>query len=219
MSSDVEICNIALSNARAGSINNLTTDTTAQAQICRLKYNILRDRCLTETPWGFNRKIRALAVLTTEIFNWAYAYQYPTDCLKIHRLVGAHEELLNADADVVSRLLDSQLLPLKDLRTQTPFEVFNFDNNKTIGANEANLRIDYVAKITDPNLFTADFIMALSHLLTSEIAVPLVGVKEGRQIRQDSLTLYKSYLDAAIANDMNDNYDSPALSEFETIRR
>lgn len=218
MSSEVEICNLGLSNIRGGSINSLD-EGSLQAQQCKLKYPILRDRCLTELPWSFNRKIKALSLLTTEIFNWAYAYQYPTDCLKVHRLVGAHEELANADADVVSRLLDSQLLPLKDLRTQVPYEVFNFNNNKVIGTNEADLRIDYAAKITDPNLFSFDFIMAFSHLLSSELAIPVVGAEVGRQLRSDSLQLYKTYLDAAIANDLNDQYDTPALSEFETIRR
>lgn len=218
MASEVELCNLALSNIRAGSINSLDEASLA-AQQCKLKYPFIRDRLLTELPWGFNRKIRALSVLTVEIFNWSIAYQYPTDTLKIHRLVGAHEELANADADVVSRLLDSQLLPLKDLRQQIPYEVFNFSDVKVIGANEADLRIDYSAKVTDPNLFTNDFIMALSHLLASELAIPLIGAETGRQLRSDSLTMYKEYLSAAMANDLNDQYDTPALSEYETIRR
>ena len=218
MASEVEICNLALSNIRAGSINSLT-ESSFQAQVCKLKYPFLRDRLLTELPWQFNRKLRALSLLTTEIFNWAYAYQYPVDCLKVHRLVGAHEELANADADVVSRMLDSQLLPLKDMRVQIPYEVFNFDDNKTIGTNEADLRIDYAAKVTDPNLFSNDFIMAFSHLLSSELAIPLIGAETGRQLRNDSLQLYKQYISAAIANDLNDQYETPALSEYETIRR
>lgn len=218
MSSEVEICNLALSNIRAGSINSLT-ESSLQAQHCALRYPLIRDRMLTETVWSFNRKIRALSLVTTEIFNWAYAYKYPVDCLKLYRLVGAHEELANADADIVSRLTDSQLLPLKDLRTQIPYEVFNFDDSKTIGTNEADLRIDYAAKITDPNLFSVDFIMAFSHLLGAEMAIPLVGAETGRQLRSDSLELYKHYLEAAIANDMNEQYEAPALSEFETIRR
>jgi len=217
MSSEIEICNIALSNARAGSINSLV-GTDVQTQQCALKYPILRDRCL-KTTWGFNRKIRALSVLTTEIYNWAYAYQYPTDCLKIERLVGSHEELANADASVVSALIDSQLLPLRNRRVQIPYEVFNFSDNKVIGANEADLYIDYAAKVTDPNLFTDDFIMALSHLITSEIAIPIIGIKDGREIRKDSLQLYQSYLNEAMADDMNDGYAEPELSEFETIRR
>lgn len=218
MASEIEICNLALSNIRAGSINSFT-EGSLQAQVCNLKYPFMRNRCLAETVWDFNRTIRALSLHTVEVFNWAYAYQFPIDCLKIQRLVGAHEELANADADVVSRLLDSQLLPLKDLRSQTPFEVFNFDDNKIIGANEADLRIDYSKKIIDPNLFTDDFILALSHLLSSEIAIAIVGVEKGRSLRSDELQLYKQYLNAAIATDQNNQYDSPPLSEYETIRR
>ena len=218
MTSEVEVCNLALSNARAGSINSLT-ESSLPAQVCKLKYPILRDRCLTEMSFGFNRRLTAMQVLTTEIFNWSYAYQYPVDCLKIHRLVGAHEELLNADADVISRMIDSQLLPIGDLRHQIPYEVFNFDNNKVIGTNEDELRIDYAVKVTDPNLFTADFILALSHLLTSEIAIPIVGAEMGRQIRSDSLQIYKEYLNSAITNDLNDSYNAPAESEFVTVRR
>jgi len=218
MPSEVEICNLALGNIRAGSINSLT-EPSLQAQTCKLKYPFIRDRLLAEIPWSFNRKIRALSVLTTEIFNWAYAYQYPVDCLKITRLIGAHEELANADADVVSRLLDSQLLPLKDLRSQIPYEVFNFDNNKIIGSNNSELRIDYAAKVTDPNLFSSDFILALSHLLAAEMAIPIIGAETGRQLRSDSLTMYNEYLSAALSNDLNDEYMTPALSEYETIRR
>ena len=45
MASEVEICNLALSNIRAGSINSLT-EGSLQAQICKLKYPILRDLCI-----------------------------------------------------------------------------------------------------------------------------------------------------------------------------
>ncbi|MCK4518441.1 hypothetical protein KAT92_06695 [Candidatus Babeliales bacterium] len=217
MASEIEICNLALSNIRAGSINSFT-EGSLQAQQCNLKYSILRNRVLKES-WGFNHKIRALSVLTTEVFNWVYAYQYPTDCLKINRLVGAHEELSNTDADVVSRLLDSQLLPIRDTQPIVSYELFNFDDNKVIGANEADLRIDYTAKITDPNLFSDDFILALSHLLASELAIPLIGAEVGRQLRSDSLQMYKEYLHAAIADDMNEGDFTPPLSEYETIRR
>lgn len=218
MASEVEICNIALSNIRGGSINSLT-EGTIQAQVCKLKYGILRDRCLREIPWGFNRKIKALAEVTTDIFNWAYAYQYPVDCLKIHRLIGSFEELPAGSASVIARARDSRVLPLKDLRTQIPYEVFNFDDKKTIGADQPELRIDYVAKITDPNLFSDDFIMALSHLLSSEIAIPIVGAELGRALRNDSLQLYKQYLASAISADQNDQYFEPPESDFVTVRR
>lgn len=218
MTSVVDICNLGLSNIRAGSINSLD-EGSLQAQQCKLQYPFLRDRLLAEIPWSFNRKIKPLSVLTTDIFNWAYAYAYPSDCLKIQRLVGAHEQLLNGSADVISRRLDSQLLPVSSIRAQVSYAIFNFENVKTIGANEAELRLDYSAKITDPNLFSSDFIMAFSHLLGAQLAIPIIGDKVGRQLRSDSMQIYQSYLNSAIANDMNEQYDEPALSEFETIRR
>lgn len=216
MTSEVEICNLALSNIRAGSINNLD-ESSLPAQVCSLKYPIIRDMMLTEVPWGFAHKIKGLAVLETEIFNWAYAYQYPVDCFKINRLIGEQEQLLNADADSVSRALDSELL--RNIRRQVPYEIFNFDNNKVIGSNESNLRIDYVANITDPNLFSNNFVLAFSHLLAAEVALPIVGVEKGRQLRSDSLQMYKEYLATAESDDLNEQYYEPHLSELETIRR
>lgn len=217
MSSEVEVCNLALSNIRAGSINSLN-EGSIQAQICKLKYPILRDRCLREIPWQFNHKIRALSPVTTDIFNWAYAYSYPVDCLKIRRLVGAYEELPAGSADVASRLLDSRVLPNKGYRQQIPYEIFNFDDTKVIGSDQPDLRIDFAAKVSDPNLFSDDFIMALSHLLASELAVPIVGAELGRALRNDSLQLYKQYLASAIATDQNDQYLEPSESDFITIR-
>jgi len=217
MADAVEICNLALSNIRAGSINSLT-EASIQAQICKLKYPFMRDRCLRDPGWNFNRTIVTLASSSVDIYNWAYSYSYPVDCLKIHRIIPEYEEV-TGDASVVSRLIDTQLLPITSYRRQVEYEVFNFNNAKIIGANESGLRIDYSIKITDPNLFSDDFILALSHLLASEIAIPIIGVEKGRQLRSDSLQIYEEYLRSATADDMNDGYLEPDDSEYVTVRR
>lgn len=217
MSSEIDICNLALSNIRAGAISSLT-EGSLQAQQCALKYPLIRNRMLKE-HWGFNNKIQALAVLSTDVFNWAYAYQYPKDCLKIVRLLPAYEQVSAGSSDVISRMRESQLLPSSQYTPTIPYEVFNFSDNKVIAANEADLRIKYAVKITDPNLFSEDFILALGHLLASEVAVPLVGSEIGRQLRTDELQLYKEYVNAASADDMNESGHEQPLSEYETIRR
>jgi hypothetical protein len=216
MSSEVEICNMALSNIRAGSINSLNEQSLA-AQQCKLKYGILRDRVLAET-WGFNHRLEPLQLTTHEVLNWTYVYVYPNTCLKINRLASSYEELTN-DTDYVSRLLDSELININDIRRRTPHEVFNVEGDKVIGANESDLYIDYAMKVTDPNLFSTDFIIALSHLLASEIAVPIAGYELGANMRKDELDLYNAYLSAASSNDTNEDYTEPPLSEFETTRR
>lgn len=217
MADEVEICNLALSNIRAGSINNLN-EASLQAQICKLKYSFMRDRCLKDSMWNFNRTIAPLASVDVDIFNWAYSYKYPVNCLKIHRIIPEYEEVTQ-DADVVSRLIDTQLLPITSCRRQISYEVFNFDSVKVIGCNEDNLRIDYALKITDPNLFSDDFILALSHLLSSEIAIPIVGVEKGSGLRSDSLQLYSEYINTASADDGNDGYLTSNDSEYVTVRR
>lgn len=216
MSSEVEICNLALSNIRAGSINSLN-EQSLQAQICKLKYPFMRDRCLRDGSWQFNRKITALALLDTDIYNWVYAYQYPSDCLIIHRLIGSQEQANSAG--VSPRTLDSQLIPIGNLRQQIPYEVFNFNDKKVIGCNSSGIRIDYAAKTENTNLYSDDFILALSHLLASEIAIPIIGAEAGRTLRSDSLQIYTSYLNAAMAHDMNDRYLDSNESDFISVRR
>jgi hypothetical protein len=216
MSSEVELCNLALSNIRAGSINSLT-ESSLPAQICSLKYALMRDRCLRE-GWQFNRKIKALASVDVDIFNWSNAYSYPIDCLKVNRLIGEYEAI-TGDHDVISRMLDSQVMPIGNLRSQIPYEVFNYNDNKVIGCNSSDIRVDYFAKVTDPNLFSDDFIIAFSHLLSSEIAIPIVGGDLGRGYRSDELQLYVEYLNSAKADDQNDRYLEPVESEFVTVRR
>jgi hypothetical protein len=120
---------------------------------------------------------------------------------------------------VISRLVDNQLLPTTQMMPEVPYEIFNVDGNKVIAANEADLRVKYAAKITDTTKFSDDFVMALGHLLASEIAIPLVGAELGRQLRSDELQLYKEYVNAAAADDANESAYDEQLSEYETIRR
>ena len=212
MTSEIEICNLALSNIRAGSINSFD-ESSLQAQVCKLKFALMRDRCLRDTVWNFNRTIKALALINVDIYNWAYAYSYPINCLKIHRIIPNYEEM-TGDGAVISR----ETLPISGNRRQIPYETFNFNNVKVIGCNDTSLHIDYAMKIENTNLFSDDFVIAFSHLLASEIVISLVGVEKGRQLRSDSVELYQEYIRSAIASDMNDTYLQATESEYVTSR-
>jgi len=127
MSSEITICNLALSHIRVGSINALT-EASIQAQQCKLLYPILRDSVLENAPWQFATRIVSLAELTdVEVFNFAYAYQYPSDCLKIKRLI-LNWETINRD--------DSQFygnnLPILNTQAPVPYRVFNDDGNNLL---------------------------------------------------------------------------------------
>jgi hypothetical protein len=220
MSSVIDICNLALSNIRSQSINSLE-EASLQAQTCRLKYPILRDMMLNDYSWGFARKIRPLVLTETVIFNWAYAYDYPQDCMNINRLILGYEKVdqtTQLSGSQQSYYSDADLLDPSQLRDQVPYEIFNFDN-KVIGVNQPEVRIDYRSRVTNPELFTVPFVMALSYLLASEVAVPIVGAELGRALRKDSLDLYEVYLNNAISNDQNEKYLPVLDSEYVTARR
>lgn len=215
MTSIVEICNLALSSVRAGSINSID-ESSLQAQQCKLWYPILRDKCLRENNWNFARKIIALAPVTDVVFTQPYAYRYPNDCLEIERLVGEYEQVTT---DSSARYWNPSGCYGTIRYPEIPYDIYNIGDTKIIGTVQANLRIDYTAKITDPNLFSVDFMLALSYLLASSIAIPIVGVKDGRALRSDSLSLYSSYLNSAVASDSNEKHHDIPESEFVTCRR
>lgn len=216
MTSEVEICNLALSEIRAGSINSLDEASLA-AQQCKLKYAFARDMLLRDAPWQFAHKLVALAETTDELFNWARVYQYPSDCLQINRLVLNIREVESGGELVASRLR-VQGFPIPDLNDQVKYELFNIDDNRVIAANEKELRADYRARISDPNLFDSQFTQALVYLLSSQLAIPIAGGDVGRQLRSDNLAIYQQYLEAALASDLNEQHTPVSDSDFITVR-
>jgi len=213
MSSEITICNLALSHIRGGSINALT-EASIQAQQCKLLYPILRDSVLENAPWQFATRIVSLAELTdVEVFNFAYAYQYPSDCLKIKRLILNWETVNRTDSQFYGNNL-----PIINTQAPVPYQIFNDDGNRVIGANYAELRAEYTVQVTDTNLFSIQFILALSHLLAAELAIPIVGVNEGRKLKSDSMQQYNAHIRAACAAMMNEQFTLMPDSEFITVR-
>lgn len=230
MTSVVDICNLALSNIRAGNINSLT-EASLQAQQCNLKYPIVLRQILTDVPWQFSHRVEPLAELADiDIFNYAYVYQYPSDCLQINRLILNYQRISgDAPGETPRALLNSSIIgfqgfyPYNDtvnvnFKHQVEYEIYNVDGNRVIAANQRELRADYRALVENPDLYSYQFIMALSHLLSSEIAIALVGVDKGRQLRSDSLALYEEYISSAVETNNDEQFTRVPDSELVIIR-
>lgn len=213
MASEVDICNLALSNIRAGAINSLT-ESSLQAQQCSIKYPILRDMMLREYGWDFATKLTTLAPrFDVDVFNWVYTYQYPSDCLYIEKLILNIEQV-----GVHDQVLASQIDNGLDLGAQVRYEVMNVDNQKIIVSNEPNLRARYRAKVTNTDLFDPTFTQALSWLLASELAIAIVGGEGGRALRGDAYSIYQNYLTSSSTTHMNERHVGTVESEFITVR-
>lgn len=224
MASVVDICNMALSHIRAGRISSIN-DATLQGQQCRLFYGICRDQLIRDGNWQFARALRPLTLLDgVKVFNWRFAYQYPTDILKLNRLVINFEYIEEFSQGVTPRELlygdrIDRVYPLRaNLRAQVEHEIHNNGFTKMIVCNEPDLRADVILRVEDTNLFDPQVTLALSHLLASYLSTPIVGGEAGLQYKQANLGMYSSYIAAALANDNNEQYHAAPESDFITER-
>jgi hypothetical protein len=83
------------------------------------------------------------------------------------------ENVSNDVAGLAPRYRDEVWRP--NLRRQVAYEIQVVGGDRIIAANEEDLRVDYRCRVEDPNLYDAQFTMALAHLLGAELAIPLVG--------------------------------------------
>lgn len=82
-SSDVKICNEALTHLGQEEIGSLTENNN-NARACLQVYEPTRDEVLRVFPWNFALKRKSLARLSeTPAFGFSYYFQLPTDCLRV----------------------------------------------------------------------------------------------------------------------------------------
>lgn len=149
MPSITDIANIALS--RIGHNRFLTSfddDATAEGDLARLHYPIIRDSLLRSHPWNFAVKRAELASdATAPDFEYDYRFSLPIDCLKVIR-TKLEAENIEDDYRIEGRYLLS---------------------------NDDTVMVEYIAKITDPNQFDAMFVDCLAWGIAAECALPLVN--------------------------------------------
>jgi len=213
MPSVVEICNLALSQIRSGSINSLE-DPSVQAQQCKLHYASARDKVLSDFDWGFNNSTKALQLLTGRVFGWAFAWQYPNDCLHINRLRRDEEDV---EPDSNRARLDPRL-QLLNQTSRVDYAIKYLDGQKVIVTNENNLYMDYRAKVTDVTLYSSDLRMVIAYLLGAHLAISLAGMKDGRVMRADLMAMYDAFQREEKAEAANQRQSIPTESEYITVR-
>lgn len=151
MADETSITNLALAKLGISPVMALTDDSK-QAQFANRFYAQTRDEVLSSHRWNFAMRRAALNRLATgPDFEWEFAYQLPSDCLRVVQLNGyeptEQQGLFAIEAD--------QLLT---------------------DAEEAQVR--YIARVTDGSFYPPLFSQALATLLASRLAGPLTGSRE-----------------------------------------
>jgi hypothetical protein len=84
MTTNIDLCNRAL--AMSGTRSQITDlVSTAEGLYCGLLYNDFRDFMLRQGDYDFSMATTP-AVAATLITGWAFAYQYPTNCVRVRQL-------------------------------------------------------------------------------------------------------------------------------------
>ncbi len=179
MANAVDICNIALSHLGSDAVVTSISppDGSVEAGRCAQFYPIARKVMLSVTNWSFATKRVALAEVTNPSSVWLYAYAQPADCLKpIHIFKLGAEEEDTAD-----------------------FEI----EDGVILTNEAEAVLKYTRDVTDTTKYSSPFVSALSWMLSSYLAGPIIKGAAGANASTSLLERAMVEARAAGANDAN----------------
>lgn len=151
MASETDVANSSLALIGANLITDIDSDSSQQATLARLWYANTRDEVLRSHLWNFATKRVELAELsTTPSHGWDHQYQLPSDCLRAYKINETETERLPSERRIT---IEGRLLL----------------------TNSTDVFLEYIARITDVNLFDAIFRAALEHRLASKFAYSLTN--------------------------------------------
>ncbi len=179
--SQIEICNLALSHIGSSDRIASLTEQTEPARLCNIMYEISREFVLQDFDWAFAERNELLALLDLTPTGYEYAYQYPSGCIQAKEIFQAVEGAAPIDFAVVTQ--ESML-------------------SKMVLTNEENARLVYTGDIKNTTMFTPAFVMAFSYQLASNIAIPIT---KKSSIKNAMLSYYSAYYDRAQVLDARQN--------------
>lgn len=215
-SSEVVICNLALSHlgseALLSSIN--PPDGSVESGFCARYYPVARQELIEMFPWTFAKARVALSALTTNPSSvWTYAYAEPSDMVQPQRV------LTTSTLDVYGFFPFGGMLRADEVALFTERGSAHFESEGgVLLTHEPNAVLLYTRDVTDTSKFTAGFTSALSYLLASYLAGPIIKGAAGAGTALKLRELASRKANEAMANDANSSVES---SQFvpEHIRR
>jgi hypothetical protein len=227
MPSTVDICNTALSHI--GDTANVTSinpaDGSAQAGYCARFYPIALNALLEMASWNFSTVRQTLAQVTNPSSTWLYAYAYPDNVINILAV------LSSAALDDYSQ--NFATLGIGDTfatggpgypELQYPNPADNFyapqpyaleqdgNGNQIILTNVDSAVIRYTQMVDDPNIFSPLFTIALSYLLASMLAGPIIKGDVGSQKSMEMMKAFQAWEAMAESSDANQRRIVPGQS-------
>jgi len=202
MASQVEICRLALSHiADAARVNSIDPpDNSIQAQHCATFFPIARDELLELHDWSFATKRWNLELSLVEFENgeWAYAYSLPSDYIRAIKVCppGAAMDYPGQSFKIESDVTELDTLLL---------------------TNVTDAVLHYIYREEETGRYSPTFIVALSLLLGSYLAGPILKGKLGIALAESLRDRARATFLVASAMNANANKDDTQYADYTPI--
>lgn len=201
MTSVISIWNRALASVGTRSTVAAENEDSNEAINCALIYESTRDEVMNMAFWNFARKTATLALLKSAPGTpsnpgpaaatwssaypappWLFEYAYPVDCLQMRMIMP--QPLLGYNGPVPIFPEGGSYYP-PAVGAQYPAVPFMTALDTNDSGNDINVVLTnqyqalgvYTKRVTDPNLFGAQFVEALVAAMAAKLVSPLVGDK------------------------------------------
>lgn len=191
--SKVAICNFALGYVGASRQISSLTESSQEAVNCNLHYDQARKELLKEMTWPFATRYRILGMVEQDpTVEWGYSYRYPSNCLRVRRI----------------------LTGTRNDPEPPPFVIGSDDDGLLIYCDIEDAQIEYTVDEEDPLRFDALFADALAWKIGYKIA-PSLGRMKGATERCDKMYLVSLSIAKAESANETQRTESP---DAEAIR-
>lgn len=184
-----DICNMALSEIGTQSTISSFTDGSNEAIQCGLWYDTLRKRLLRAAQWGFARTQATLAQVADAIpdntspYPYLFSYTYPSDCLKLRYILATPITTNGAPPPDLLVSPSAWYTPSRSNRFIVANQVISTVQTKVILTNVGWVNVSpnngaigvYTQDVTNVALFDELFIGALASALAFKLCIPLSG--------------------------------------------
>lgn len=200
---DTSICNRALAHIGTRSQIASLTENSPEARACNMFYEETRNEVLSMAYWNFANKTATLSVLkvapgtpgaastNATVWNntfppppWLYEYAYPDDCIQMMRILAQFDTgftgvpiFTTATSIFPANFVGyGPAVPYK-VSTDTPPGQSSGPPTNVILTNQYQAIAVYTQLITNPALFSGQFVEALSCAIAAKISMQLTGDK------------------------------------------
>lgn len=196
--SATDICNLSIRMLGVGKpIEDIDSDTSNEAKVCRTFYEDTLKDVLSEFPWPFATKIETLGLVEEDPNDeWSYSYTYPSDCILARRILSG----IRNDTD----------------SSKVPYKIVHSSSGKLIYTDTKDAELEYTAFVEDVHNFPSYFSIAFARKLATMIA-PSFG---GTTLVNSQMQMYMLEIQKAKASAVNEEQaDLEPNSGFQNARK